>query len=112
MKPSGSFISELDDLETWCHLGFYLADKIRAGVSFETFGLTGMKSEKDKSLECLEKCVVHWRNIVSLTEDRYNPMPYVSMGHHEPRWPEFKAFHWKNFLKDVQADIDFVKNAE
>ncbi len=104
--------SELDDLETWCQLGFYFADKIRAGVSFETYRLSGQVQEKESALKNLEKCVGHWENVIRLTTDRYKPMPYVSMGHHEPRWPEFKAFHWKYFLKDVEADIEFVRNAE
>ncbi|MCK5700642.1 MAG: hypothetical protein KAI29_05800, partial [Cyclobacteriaceae bacterium] len=104
--------SELDDLETWCQLGFYFADKIRAGVSFETYRLSGQAQEKESALKDLEKCVGHWENVIRLTADRYKPMPYVSMGHHEPRWPEFKAFHWKYFLKDVEADIEFVRNAE
>jgi len=104
--------SELDDLETWSQLGFYLADKIRAGVSFETFRISGEEAKKIESLEYLQKCVVHWKNVIRLTEGRYQPMPYVSMGHHEPRWPEFTQFHWKIFLKDVEDDIDFVKNTD
>ncbi|MCK4746584.1 MAG: hypothetical protein KAT15_06105, partial [Bacteroidales bacterium] len=34
--PEPALDSELDDIETWCHLGFYFADKLRAGVSVET----------------------------------------------------------------------------
>ncbi len=94
--------SELQDLETWCYLGYYFSDKIRAGVSFQNFLLNHNDSEKQMSLEYLKKCIGHWENIVRLTENRYKPMPYVSMGHHEPRWPEFTAFHWKYFLKDVR----------
>jgi len=63
-------------------------------------------------LKYIENCVGHWEKVIELTDERYKPMPYVSMGHHEPRWPEFKAFHWKYFLKDVKSDIDFVKNAK
>lgn len=102
--------SELDDLETWCHLGFYIADKIRAGVSLETFRLTGQEQKKQTALEYLLKCVGHWENVILLTEERYKPMPYVSMGHPEPKWPEFNAFHWKFFLKDVEEDIEYVRN--
>jgi hypothetical protein len=36
-------------------------------------------------------------------------MPYVSMGHHEPRWPEFTSFHWKYFMNEVEADLEYVK---
>jgi len=104
--------SELDDLETWCHLGFYFANKLRAGVSLETFNLSQNQSEKEKSVEYLEKCLGNWKDVIRLTIDRYEPMPYVSFGHHEPRWPEFKAFHWNVFLKDVEADLNFVKNSD
>lgn len=101
--------SELEDLETWCYLGFYFADKLRAGVSLQMYLLNKNEQQKTKSLEFLEKCTNHWLNVIRLTENRYQPMPYVSMGHHEPRWPEFTAFHWKLFLKDVEQDYEFVK---
>ncbi len=101
--------SELDDIETWCHLGSYFADKLRAGVALETFNLSGQPTDRQYALEYLEKCLVHWENIVKLTRDRYKPMPYVSMGHHEQRWPDFTSFHWSNFLRDVEADIAYVR---
>jgi len=104
--------SELDDIETWCQLGFYFADKLRAGVSLQTFNLSSQPTDIQKALEYLEKCWVHWENIVELTVDRYRPMPYVSMGHHEQLWPEFTSFHWSKFLKDVEADIEYVRNIE
>jgi hypothetical protein len=101
--------SELDDLETWCQLGNYFADKLRAGVSLETYRLGGGLRDKDKAIEYLDLCVGHWMEVIRLTKDRYKPMPYVSMGHHEQRWPDFKAFHWELFLDDVRADRDYVK---
>jgi len=104
--------SELDDLETWCYLGFYFADKIRSGVSTKFYLLLGAEDYKQTAIDYLEKCTNHWDQIVRLTKDRYKPMPYVSMGHHEPRWPEFKTFHWKNFLSDVKEDVEYVKNLE
>ncbi len=102
--------SELDDLETWCHLGYYFADKLRAGVSLEIYILEGNQEDKEEALKYLDLCVGHWRNVIELTSDRYKPMPYVSMGHHEQKWPDFKAFHWELFLDDVRADRDYVKN--
>ena len=105
--------SELDDLETWCHLGFYLADKLLAGVALETFNLSNHIEEKGKALKHLEKCRVHWENVIKLTVDRYEPMPYVSMGPQtRSKWPEFTSFHWSNFLKDVKADIEYVGNLQ
>ena len=114
IKPSNkneTLTSEIDDLLTWCHLGHYFADKINAGVAYTRFTLTNDQKEKEKSIIHLKNCIEHWQKIIELTEDRYKPMPYVSMGHHEPKWPEFKEFHWKNFLKDVEADLEFVRKA-
>jgi hypothetical protein len=105
-----ALLSELDDLETWCHLGYYFADKLRAGVSLETYNLGLDPDDRVKALEYLESCVGHWGNVIQLTRDRYRPMPYVSMGHHEQKWPDFKAFHWELFRDDVKADQDYVKN--
>jgi len=102
--------SALDDLETWCHLGNYFADKLRAGVSLETYMLGNNELDKEKALVYLDLCVEHWKNVISLTINRYKPMPYVSMGHQEQKWPDFKAFHWAFFLDEVKADKDYVKN--
>lgn len=53
-----------------------------------------------------------WNKVVELTKDRYKLMPYVIMGHHENRWPDFKGFHWKNYTKEVEADIEYIKNSK
>ena len=101
--------SELDDIETWCYLGFYFADKLRAGIAAATFKLSNEPGKKEEALDYLERCVLHWEKVIELTIDRYAPMPYVSMGHHEPKWPAFTSFHWSHFLEEVQADLDYVK---
>ncbi len=102
--------SELDDLATWCQLGYYFADKLEAGVALEMYNLTGNRQHKQQAIEFAEKGLNRWKNVVALTAHRYQPMPYVSFGHHEPRWPDFNAFHWSKFLDDVKADIDYIKN--
>jgi hypothetical protein len=100
--------SELDDLETWCHLGFYFADKLMAGVSLENYRLGGYSGDREDALEYLDACIEHWDNVVRMTRDRYRDMPYVSMGHHNQRWPEFQAFHWEHFRDEVIRDRDHV----
>lgn len=107
-----ALVSELDDLETWCHLGLYFADKLRAGVSLESYYRDKDPRDREEAIGYLEACVGHWENVVRLTKDRYRPMPYVSMGHHEQRWPRFKAFHWELFLEDVKADLEHVKQLD
>jgi hypothetical protein len=104
-----TLVSELDDLETWCHLGFYFADKLRAGVAWETKRITGEKAESDAATLYLTKCIGHWKNVVRLTQEPYQPMPYVSMGHHQQKWPGFTAFHWDLFSGEVRADLEFVQ---
>ena len=105
-------ISELADIQIWCHLGYYFADKLRAGVALEIYNLSNRSKDKEEAIAHLENCLRSWKEVVRLTTDQYKPMPYVSMGHHEPKWPEFTSFHWSNFLEDVEADIEYVINIE
>ncbi len=100
--------SELDDLETWCHLGYYFADKLMAGVSLENYRLGGYSGSREEALGHLDACIEHWENVIRMTRDRYREMPYVSMGHHNQRWPEFRAFHWELFLDEVKRDRDYL----
>jgi hypothetical protein len=108
-KRDKAFISELDDIATWANLGLYFADKLRGGIALATFRQSRKSIEKKKAISYLEKCVDHWQEIIRLTDIRYVTMPYVSMGHHQSRWPEFTGFHWKHFLKDVERDIEVAR---
>ena len=105
-------ISELADIQIWCYLGYYFAEKLRAGVSLENYNLSNQSKDKEEAIAHLKNCLRSWKEVVRLTTDQYKPMPYVSMGHHETKWPEFTSFHWSNFLEDVEADIEYVKNIE
>jgi len=107
-----AFISELDDIATWAYLGLYFADKIRGGVALATFNQSKKSDEKERAVNYLEKCVGHWQQVIGLTDSRYVTMPYVSMGHHQQRWPEFTGFHWKLFLKDVKRDVEIARMAK
>ena len=100
--------SELDDLETWCHLGFYFADKLLAGVAFEQYRNMNNAEEFKTATQALERCIDHWEELIRLTENRYKPMPFVSMGNPEQKWPEFTSFHWKFFRDEVRADLEYV----
>ncbi len=111
-KRNPAFISELDDIATWANLGFYFADKLRGGVALVTFRQSKKLDEKKKAVHYMENCVRHWQEVIRLTDSRYVTMPYVSMGHHTPRWPEFTGFHWKHFLKDVTRDVEIAMVAE
>ena len=102
--------SELDDIETWCGLGYYFADKLRAGVNFQLYELNNQQIHKEKSIAYLKECITHWQNVIDLTKDRYKAMPYGSMGHPYKRWPDFQSFHWSLFSGEVEADLQFVMN--
>jgi len=104
--------SELDDLETWCHLGFYFAEKLRAGVALESYRCSGEGELKEDAVDHLQNCVSHWEDVIRMTSFRYQPMPYVGIGHKNQRWSDFKTFHWEHFRNEVQADLDYVKNLE
>ncbi|WP_297088343.1 hypothetical protein [uncultured Draconibacterium sp.] len=102
--------SELDDLETWCYLGFYFADKLNAGVALEKFNLNKTHLHKENAIRYLGKCVDYWAKVIDLTVDRYKPMPYVSHAHDMTKWPGFEQFHWSFFMKDVEKDIEYAKS--
>jgi hypothetical protein len=101
--------SELDDLETWCFLGSYLSDKINAGVALQMYRHTGNETYRQQCLQYLQQGVLHWKEVIRLTEIRYRAMPYVSMGHPDQKWPAFHSFHWMDFLDEVERDIQYVK---
>ena len=111
-NESPTMQSELDDLKTWCSLGYYFADKINAGVALQTYLLSGKMKEKKKALMYANKCLKHWKNVIILTENRYQLMPYVMMNHPENKWPNFKGFHWKDYLSEVEYDIEFIRSIE
>ena len=102
--------SELDDLETWCHLGLYFAEKLQAAANLHLFERTKDEHHRTHAINHLTNCREHWKQVVTLTKDRYQPMPYVSMGHHEQKWPDFKRFHWSEFSLEVERDIEFATN--
>lgn len=105
---SGALVSELDDIATWSYLGFYLADKLRAGVALENYRKTGNISQKQHAVQFLEKCLNHWDHVVALTKERYLPTPHVGT----QRWKEeFQAFSWELMRPQVLRDIEIARNA-
>jgi hypothetical protein len=64
--------------------------------------------DKDAALKHAQKALQHWKKIVELTDTRYQLMPYVMMTHPENRWPDFKGFHLKNYIEEVEYDIEYI----
>jgi hypothetical protein len=73
------------------------------------FRLTGNEKDRTSCLRHLGQCILYWEEVIGLTELRYSPMPYVSMGYPEQKWPEFTSFHWVDFLEEVERDLTYVK---
>lgn len=96
---AGALACELDDIETWAYLGLYFADKLRAGVALETFGLKGDQTQKAKAVSLLNNCVQHWDKISTITDSHYHEVPYVDKN----------MFSWKFHQPDVAKDIDIAK---
>jgi hypothetical protein len=105
---SGALASELDDAATWSHLGLYFADKLRAGVALQTYYKTGVESQKEKAVSLLEKCNVHWQQVVLLTKDRYLPVPHVATQNYGP---EFSTFSWEALYPQVLNDVKIASEA-
>jgi hypothetical protein len=97
----GDYECEIDDLETWAHLSFYLAKKLRAGVALETFRVTGRKGEQERAVTLLERAAEHWEKVVGVTEAHYREVPYVGAG----------TFSWAKYREQVQRDIAIAKGS-
>jgi hypothetical protein len=107
---NGALECELNDLETWSHLGFYLADKIRAGVALEIYRRTGGKSQQERAIGLLERCLSHWDEVIRLTDSHYQPVPYTftSSYHYKPP-AEGELFSWRLYRNQVRRDIELAR---
>ncbi|MFC6734552.1 hypothetical protein ACFQH3_19420 [Haladaptatus sp. GCM10025707] len=99
----GAFECELCDIRTWGHLSLYFAEKLRAGVEFETYRMTGMNRWKTAVVH-LETAADHWDEICAITSDHYQPLPYAT-----DHWPG-QTFAWDHYRDQVQRDIQIARN--
>ena len=106
-----AYYSELEDMVVWANLGLYFAEKIRGGVSLALYRQTGREADRTVSIARLERGVDYWREIIHHTNDRYLEMPLVIMGNPEQRWPDFKGFHWRNYLSQAERDVEIARTA-
>lgn len=104
---SGALESELDDVAAWAHLGFYLADKLRAGVALDRFRKTGDASHRDAAVALLERCLEHWDRVVGYTRNRYVAVPHVALA--SAREERFRYFSWENYRSEVERDIEIAR---
>lgn len=103
---SQTLICELADLETWAHLSHYFADKLRAGVTLQTYRLTGDKLKQQQAIGLLTKCLAHWQKISELTASHYHEVPYIEGNTFGSQaYKDALRFSWVKYLPQVERDI-------
>jgi len=93
---------EKADVEAWAHLSLYFADKLRAGVCYETYRRTGDEAERRKAVEWLQAphAIGHWENLIAVTKSHYVEQPLMHLGK--------TPFSWELFRPQVAEDLVFV----
>ncbi len=99
---TGALSCELDDIETWAHLGLYFADKLRAGVALKLFESKGDKDQKAAAISLLNNCIRHWDRIIAVTQSHYQEVPYV----------DGDMFSWKYYKSEVAKDLEMANEYE
>jgi hypothetical protein len=115
-KAGGALACELDDLETWAHLGLYFAGKLRAGVALHAFRRTGDASGQKRAVRLLRECLRHWQKVSEITARHYQEVPYLegqtfgspSDTYYRDAW----RFSWQKSLPQVERDIEIARKAE
>ena len=103
-----SILSELKDIQTWSYLSLYFAEKLKAGVLLQLYREKGGMENKNASINHLRNALDHWEMVVALTEDRYRPVPHVSIPEDQE---EYRAFSWAWYLPQVKRDLDIAESA-
>ncbi|SFD09839.1 hypothetical protein SAMN05216167_103304 [Spirosoma endophyticum] len=109
---NATLICELADLETWAYLSRYFADKLRAGVSLQTYRLSQDRSQQQQAIALLNNCLNHWRKVSELTASHYHEVPYVD-GYvsKENAYKDAQYFSWTKFLPQVERDIKLAEQS-
>ncbi|MFD2932804.1 hypothetical protein [Spirosoma flavum] len=110
-NPNPTLACELADLETWAYLSRYFADKLRAGVALQTYRLYQDKTQQQKAIMLLTRCLSHWQKVGEITASHYHEVPYIE-GYlsKENAYKDARRFSWTNYLPQVERDIDLAKD--
>ncbi len=100
---------EIADVQVWAYLSPYFADKLRAGVALETFRKTKDKGQKTKAVLLLENTVQHWKEIIKVTQQHYNPVPAVQLSRLKQK--NEAVFSWEQYSDQVKRDIQIAEAA-
>ncbi len=95
-----ALLIEINDVEAWCHYGFYFAEKIRGGVALHRFRTRGAKTDRDKAIQHLTRALGHWTKLTEAME-KFNV----------PEFPyQFdQEFSWRKHIPDVEKDIALAR---
>ena len=92
--------NEIGDIQAWCCLGRYFADKLRAGVALEMYISARDPLQKEAAMGMIQAARDHWLNLVSVTKDRVKPTRLIHIA---------DDFTWERYIGEVERDVDFVE---
>jgi hypothetical protein len=105
---------EVADAKIWANLGLYFSEKTKAAVALQTFRKTGNIKSKQEAVFHLEKALVYWDEVISISSPIYLEMPLVHFSEQKNMSKAEKdklRFHWKNMRNEVANDIEIAKNS-
>lgn len=91
----------LYDIEAMAYLGKYYAQKIRGAVYLYSYRSGGSQSDKDASVDHLERALTMWKNYATAATANYRPQ-FLS---------KTRIVDWIALTDDVRRDIEIAKNA-
>jgi hypothetical protein len=110
-----ALLYEVADIKAWSYLGLHLAEKIKGGISLQTYRTLGGESNKQNAIKHLQMALTYWDNIVNITKPLYKNMPLVHLsqqGGKESRGNFYLTFHWEGIRPDVAKDIEIAQQAQ
>ena len=103
---NADLLYEVTDIRAWSQLGLYFSGKLRAAVDYQKYLNTGEKQFHQTAVQNLEKAAENWRELVSITEPVYQPMPLMHYTHNGGN----RYFHWSMVEKEVIDELEWLKN--
>ena len=110
-----ALLYEVADIKAWSYLGLHLAEKIKGGISLQTYRTLGGESNKQNAIKHLQMALTYWDNIVSITKPLYKNMPLVHLsqqGGKESRGNFYLTFHWEGIRPEVAKDVEIAQRAQ
>ncbi|MBX2877448.1 MAG: hypothetical protein KTR30_35330, partial [Saprospiraceae bacterium] len=90
----------LDDMQSMSYLGKYYATKIEAACELALFAETKNKANKNKAVELLEDCVVHWKDYGMIIDKNYKPQMLART----------RNFDVNEILLEVKKDVEVAES--